>query len=97
MISQRIVCTSVPAKIGSSLYITVAAMTGHADAAMADATGGAVLAVDVSHECNGHSAMRPATPTNRSTDATTIWRSVQPAVVCSTGISSDRFCCPYRE
>src|SRR5207302_10917496 len=95
--NHRIVSALELAKIGSSRYITVTPMTGHTAAAMADAAGGAVVAVAVSHECSGHSAIRPATPTNSSTEATAICLTVQPAVVCSAGTSSERFCCPYRE
>ena len=84
-------------KIGSSRYITVTPTTGHTAAAMAEAAGGAVVAVPVSHECTGHSAMRPATPTNSSTEATTICLTVHPAVVCRAGTSRERFCWPYRE
>src|SRR2546429_2007145 len=94
---SRIVCWFEAWKIGSSRYSTVVATTGHTACTMAEAAGGAVVAVDVTHECSGHSASRPATPTNSSTEATTSCRTVQPAVVCRMGTRSARFCLPYLE
>src|SRR5579859_5523352 len=78
---SRIVCAFDAATMGSSRYSTVIASTGHTAWAMAEAAGGAVVAVPVTHECTGHNARRPATPTNRRTEATTSWRTVHPAVV----------------
>ena len=68
--------------------------TGHADCAMADAAVGAVAEVMVSQPLNGHKASRPATPTNRSTDPTTIERTVHPGFVCRIGKSVARFWVP---
>src|SRR5436309_14317438 len=71
--------------------------TDHTDCTIADAAAGAVTAVCVIHDVKGHSAMRPPTPTNSSTDATTRDLTVHPGLVCSTGTSVSRVCVPYRE
>src|SRR5438309_10677597 len=47
---SRIVCWFEAWKIGSSRYSTVIASTGHTACTMAEAAGGAVVAVDVVHE-----------------------------------------------
>jgi hypothetical protein len=68
--------------------------TAHIDCTMAHAAGGAEGAVCVIQVVNGHSARRPATPTNSSTDATTSERTVQPGFVCRIGSSDVRSCTP---
>src|SRR5206468_13096352 len=71
--------------------------TDHTDCTIADAAAGAVTAVCVIHDVKGHSAMRPPTPTNSSTDATTRDLTVHPRMVCSTVTSVSRLCVPYRK
>src|SRR2546423_13239672 len=95
--SHRIVSALELAKIGSSRYITVTPMTGHTAAAMADAAGGAVVAVAVSQKGSGHSAMRPATPTNNSTENNAIFPPRQPPGVFTAGPSNQRVCFPFPE
>src|SRR5690348_6871203 len=69
-------------KIGERRYSTMIPTTDHTDCAMAHAAGGAEVAVCVIQLVKGHSASRPATPTNSSTDPTTSERTVQPGLVC---------------
>src|SRR5690242_9902210 len=71
------------------------ASTDHTDCTMATAAGGAVVDVCVSHDENGHSASRPATPINKRTEPTTSDRTVQPGFVWRMGISADSVCVPY--
>src|SRR5579864_1860754 len=79
------VCALEAKKIGITRYSTTTARTDHADCAIADAAGGAVVAVCVSHDCSGHSASLPPTPSMSSTEATTSDRTVQPGLVCRIG------------
>src|SRR5205814_9116578 len=96
MTNHRMVSAFELTKIGSSRYITVTPTTGHTAAAMADAAGGAAVAVAVSQGSSGHSAMRPATPTNSTTEATPIWPTVQPAGECRDSTTHERVCGPHR-
>src|SRR5450759_295188 len=90
------VCWLDAAKIGIRRYSTTMASTDHTAWATADAAGGAVTAVRVTHEWSGHNARRPATPMNSRIDATTRERTVHPGLVCRIGSSVVRFCAPYR-
>src|ERR1700704_1746399 len=65
------VCVLDAMTIGIKRYRTTIASTDQTACAMAEAAGGAVTAVFVTHECSGHKARRPATPTNNKIDATT--------------------------
>src|SRR5947208_11291927 len=83
-------------KTGVSRYRTTTATIDHAACATAHAAAGAVTPVRVIHAVNGHSAIRPATPTKSSAEPTTIERSVQPGFVCRIGTSVVRLWAPYR-
>ena len=72
------------------------ASTDHTACVTADAAGGEVMAVRVTHELSGHNARRPARPMNSRTEATTSERTVHPGFVCRIGSSVVRFCTPYR-
>ena len=67
---------------------------GFPKALLPEAAGGAVTTVRVIHECSGHNARRPATPTNRRIDATTRERTVQPGLVWRMGTSVVRLLTP---
>ena len=82
------------AKIGVRRYSTTMPMTDHADCTIADAAVGAVVEVIVTQPLNGHSASRPTTPTNKSTEPSTIERTVHPGFVCRMGSRVARFCVP---
>src|SRR5487761_1121024 len=81
------VCALEATAMGINRYRTTIASTDHTDCATADAAGGAVTAVRVTHECSGHSARRPAAPTNSKIDATTRDRTVHPGLVWRMGRS----------
>ena len=73
--------------IGINRYSNTTASTDHTDCTIATAAGGAVVDVCVIQELNGHSARRPATPMNSSTEPTTSERTVQPGLVWRIGIN----------
>jgi len=88
------VCWLEATRIGITRYSSTIASTDQADCAIAEAAGGAVTVVCVIHAVNGHSASRPAIPSDSRTDPTTSDLTVQPGFVCRIGSSVLRFCVP---
>src|SRR3979490_861110 len=77
----RSVCELVAAKSGVAGERTTIASTDQTAWVNAEAAGGASTAALVTHECSGQRASRPATPTKRSTEATTRDLRLAPGVV----------------